>query len=239
MRAAGRAVIEIPSNSRHGSEGRRTLMRDHLEKQPDDPGRSRPGFNRRDFLKGSGAAMAATAMATSAASEAEAAPKEKKAKVASGPTKITLNINGKDHSLTVEPRVTLLDALRNDLNITGAKDADDTTATGCDTVMIDGKAVLASSRLAIECEGKKIKTVESLVSGAKVDEVVQGFVKHDAMQCGFCTPGFVMATRAFLDKNPKATLEEIREGLGGNLCRCGTYHGITACAMEICSKGGA
>ena len=72
-----------------------------------------------------------------------------------------------------------------------------------------------------------------------MDEVVQGFVKHDALQCGFCTPGFVMATRAFLNKHPQASLEEIRKGLGGNICRCGTYHGITQCALELARKGGA
>ena len=103
--------------------------------------------------------------------------------------------------------------------------------------LIDGKTVLAGSRLAIECEDKKIRTVESLRRGEKVDAVVAGFVKHDAMQCGFCTPGFVVATRAFLDKNPKASLADIQKGLGGNICRCGTYQGITMCALEI-SKGG-
>lgn len=91
----------------------------------------------------------------------------------------------------------------------------------------------------MECEGKEIKTVESLRDGDKVDEVVSGFVNNDALQCGFCTPGFVMATRAFLDKNPKADLKEIQSGLGGNICRCGTYDGITKCALELAKKGGA
>lgn len=199
--------------------------------------RSGSGFSRRDFLKGSGAAVAATAMAT-AAQETQAADSEKNV-VGPHATEITLNVNGKDHKLKLEPRVTLLDALRNDLNLTGCKEVDDHNASGSDTVIIDGKAVLAGSRLAIECQGKKIRTVESLRNGQDVDEVVSGFVKHDAMQCGFCTPGFVMATRAFLDKHPNASLEEIRTGLGGNLCRCGTYHGITQCALEIAKKGGA
>lgn len=203
----------------------------------DDKRERRPGFSRRDFLKGSGAAMAATAVATRG-TESEAAPKAR-SKVASGPTEITLNVNGKDHKVTVEPRSVLLDVLRNDLNITGPKDADDTTTTGADTVLIDGKPVLASSRLAIEAEGQEIRTTESLRDGDKIDEVVAGFVKHDAQQCGFCTPGFVMATRAFLDKHPDADLETIRKGLGGNICRCGTYHGITQCALEIARKGGA
>ena len=183
--------------------------------------------------------MAASAMATSG-TVAEAAPKGVAARIVSAdPTEVTLNVNGHDHTVLVEPRVTLLEVLRDDLNLTGAKEADDTTSTGCDTVIIDGKPVLAGSRLAIECVGQKIRTVESLRQGNQADEVLTGFVKHDAMQCGFCTPGFVMATRAFLDKHPKPTLEETRKGQGGNLCRCGTYDGITQWALEIASKGGA
>ena len=208
-------------------------MRDH------DQNRNGPGFNRRDFLKGSGAAVAATAMATATT---ETAAKEAKTKANLFPAKavdFTLNINGEDRKLKLEPRVTLLDVLRNDLNLTGCKDVDVRNADGADTVMIDGKAVLAGARLAIECQGKKIQTVESLRNGNKVDEVITGFVKHDAMQCGFCTPGFVMATRAFLNKKPNATLKEIGKGLGGNICRCGTYDGITQCALELAKKGGA
>ena len=201
-----------------------------------DQTRNGPGFGRRDFLKGSGAAIAATAIATEAH---EAQAQEKKTRVASGPVDVTLNVNGKNHTLKLEPRTTLLDALRDHLNLTGAKDDyDSTSVSGSDTVMIDGKAVYASVRLAIEVEGKEITTVESLRNGEDIDEVISGFVKHDAMQCGFCTPGFVVATRAFLNQKPKATLKEIQDGLGGNICRCGTYKGITACALEIV-KGGA
>lgn len=201
--------------------------------------RSGPGFSRRDFLKGSGAAVAATAMAT-AATETEAAEAKQASNVRSADAaEVTLKVNGKTHKLQLEPRVTLLDALRNDLNLTGCKDVCDTTTCGACTVMIDGKATYACSRLAVECEGKEVTTVESLRNGNEVDEVVEGFVKHDAMQCGFCTPGFVVATRAFLNEHPKATLEDIQKGLGGNICRCGTYDGITKCALEIAQKGGA
>ena len=180
--------------------------------------------------------MAATALAT-ATQEAEA--QQKKNVVAAKPAPVKLNINGKPYTVTVEPRTTLLEVLRNHLNLTGCKDVDDRTADGADTVVIDGKAVLAGTRFAVELVGKKIQTVESLRDGAKVDEVVTGFVKHDGLQCGYCTPGFVMATRAFLNKHPKATLAQIQEGLGGNICRCGTYQGITQCALEIAKKGGA
>ena len=198
--------------------------------------KSAPSFNRRDFLKGSGAAMAATALAT--AHEAQAAD-DKPAGASAAARKITLNVNGNDYTLTLEPRVTLLSALRDDLNFTGCKDVDERSIAGADTVMVDGKAALAGSMLAVACEGKKITTVESLRNGDQVDPVVAGFVKHDAMQCGFCTSGFVVAVRAFLNKNPRATLEEIRKGLGGNICRCGTYHGITQCALELARKGDA
>lgn len=205
-------------------------MRDHEDQA------LTPGFNRRDFLKGSGAAVAATAL-VSAAHEATAQDK-KDSKVVSGKTDISLNINGKVSDVSVEPRTTLLDALRDKLNLTGCKDVCDTSNCGACTVMIDGKAVYACTRLAVEVEGQKIETVESLRNGAEADDVVKGFVKHDALQCGFCTPGFVVATRVFLNKNPKATLEQIRSGLGGNICRCGTYDNITACALEL-AKGGA
>jgi xanthine dehydrogenase YagT iron-sulfur-binding subunit len=210
-------------------------MRDH-----EGPPRNGPDFNRRDFLKGSSAAVAATAVATAGAeSEAQAAQKKKRNVVSAKGANLTLNVNGKNVKLkNVQPRVTLLDVLRNDLDLTGAKEVDNRTADGADTVMLDGKAVLAGSIFAHECKGKKIKTVESLRNGKQVDEVIEGFVKHDASQCGFCTPGFVMATRAFLDKTPKASLDEIHKGLGGNICRCGTYSAITRCALELAKKGG-
>jgi len=197
------------------------------------------GFNRRDFLKGSGAAVAATAMATTVPESSTAAAPGSRKVVAAGPTNVTLNVNGKNHTLRLEPRAVLLDVLRNDLDLTGCKRVDDRTATGADTVLIDGKAVMASSRLAIDCEGQKIVTIESLTGDGPVDEVIAGFVKHDASQCGFCTPGFVMAVKGLLIEHPHATLDQIREGLGDNVCRCGTYHGIIRCALELAKKGGA
>ena len=208
-----------------------------MRDRPDET-RSGPAFNRRDFLKGSGAAVAATAVAT-ATRETVAQEERQQSRVASAaPQKITLNVNGQDHTVTVEPRTTLLDVLRNQLNLTGCKDVDERSAAGADTVLIDGKATLAGSRFAIELKGKKITTVESLRKDNEVDEVVSGFVKHDASQCGFCTPGFVVATRAVFNAKPKASLAEVHKALGGNICRCGTYDGINRCALEI-AKGGA
>ncbi len=200
--------------------------------QSPDPPRS--GFNRRSFLKGSGAAVAATAIATGS----ETANADDDNQVISGPQEITLKVNGQDQQVTVEPRTSLLEVLRDQLGLTGCKDLQDIYVDGADTVMVDGKATYAGTTFAIQVEGKAIKTVESLRSGRDIDPVITGFVKHDGMQCGYCTPGFVVATRAFLDQNPNASLEEVQKGLGGNICRCGTYDGITKCALEL-AKGGA
>ncbi len=212
-------------------------MRDASDSTRGGPG-SGPGFNRRDFLKGSGAAVAATAVAT-AVEESIAQDKKAATKnvVAAKPAPVQLTINGKTHTVTVEPRETLLDVLRNDLNLTGAKEVCNTTNCGACTVIIDGKPALACAKLAVECIGKKITTVEGLGDGTNVDDVVKCFVKHDATQCGYCTPGFVVATRAFLNANPGASLEQIRKGLGGNLCRCGTYDGVAHAALECASAG--
>lgn len=203
-----------------------------------DQSRNGPDFNRRSFLKGSGVAVAASAMAT-AVQEAAAKPDKDKGETSSGTQKVTLTVNGEKKVLEIEPRVTLLDALRNDLNLTGCKEVCTTANCGACTVLIEGKPVYACTRLAIAEQGKQITTVESLVG--KDDPVVHGFHKHDATQCGYCTPGFIMATRAFIEKHPNASLEEIQKGLGGNICRCGTYANITMCAVEICksAKGGA
>ena len=205
--------------------------------------RGGPGFNRRDFLKGSSVAVAATAVAT-AVEESVAQQKDakKSAVVPAKPGPVKLEINGKTQTVTVEPRVTLLDVLRNDLNLTGAKEVCTTTNCGACTVIIDGKAVYACAKTAVECQGKKITTAEGLADGKSIDDVIKCFVKHDATQCGFCTPGFVVATRAFLNEHPGAKMEDIRKGLGGNICRCGTYDGVAHAALECAAasakKGG-
>ena len=209
----------------------------------DQATRNGPGFNRRNFLKGSGAAVAATAMATAAA-EQQAAAQQQAAKLApAAPQTITLNVNGVDKKLTVEPRVVLMDALRDDLNLTGCKDVCDRANCGACTVLINGKPVYSCTRFAIDVEGQKIVTAESLHSPEKTDTVVEKFCEHDVMQCGFCTPGFVMAVRGFCNAKPKATLDDCRKGLGGNICRCGTYAGVLQAAFDTAqampAKGGA
>jgi xanthine dehydrogenase YagT iron-sulfur-binding subunit len=193
------------------------------------------GHSRRAFLKGTSAAAAATAFATGAGA-AVAAEADSKV-VGPGATPVTLNINGKNYELKVEPRMTLLEVLRWQLDLTGAKPVSIDASSGAATVIIDGKPAAANTTLAVACAGKKIQTVESL-GGAKPDPVATAFVHNDGMQCGFCTPGFVVSVRAFLDKNPKATEQEIRAGLNSNLCRCGTYANVIQAALEVV-KGGS
>ncbi|MGD9720639.1 MAG: (2Fe-2S)-binding protein [Pirellulales bacterium] len=192
------------------------------------------GFSRRAFLKGSGAAAAATALA---AGPELAAGAEASKVVGPGMTTITLEVNGQAQKVAVEPRMTLLEALRQGLNLTGAKPISGDGSSGGSTVLIDGKPMCASSLLAVDCTGKKITTAESL-AGDKLDPVAAAFVHHDASQCGFCTPGFVVAVKAFLAKNPQATEEQIRAGLNGNLCRCGTYGNIIPAVLDVVKGAG-
>jgi len=189
------------------------------------------GFSRRDFLRGSGAAAAATAIAQQSTA---ALAQEKGAKVASGPQTITLDVNGKQQQVKVEPRTTLMEALRYQLDLTGCKPVCTDGSSGAATVLVDGRPMQANTMLAMQAVGKKIATVESLSN----DAVPKAFVECDAQQCGFCTPGFVVGVRAFLNSKPKATEEEIRKGLNGNLCRCGTYANVIQAALKVV-KGGA
>ena len=201
-----------------------------------------PGLSRRQFLKGSGTAAAATALATAPdallppAAEAAQAP----AAVGRGPApvKVTLDVNGKKMSTSVEPRTTLLDTLRDFLDVTGCKRVCDRGSCGACTVLLDGKPIYSCSMLAVEADGKAIKTAEALVDGGKLDPIPNAFVRFDAQQCGFCTPGFVVSMRAAFDKNPNATPAEIEEALSGNICRCGTYEQMRHAIASLCKEHG-
>jgi len=192
------------------------------------------GVSRRDFLKISSISAAAVPLIGTKVVYAAGDPVK-----VYGPGKVPveLTINGKKQALQLEPRITLLDALRDNLNITGAKRVFDRGECGACTVLLDNKAVYACSILAIDAQGKQITTVEALTRGDKLHPVQQAFVDNDASQCGFCTPGFIVATKAFIDKHPAPTADDIRRGLSGNLCRCGTYHGIQQAIAQLAQKG--
>jgi xanthine dehydrogenase YagT iron-sulfur-binding subunit len=194
------------------------------------------GLSRRDFLKISGVTAAAPLVAH--AGTLVALDQEVQIQ---GPDKvpITLNVNGKTLKAKLEPRVTLLDALRDQFELTGAKRVCDRGTCGACTVLLDGKAAYSCSVLAIDAQTRQITTVEGLGEPGKLHPVQQAFVDNDAQQCGFCTPGFVVATKAFLDQHPNPTAEQVRHGLGGNFCRCGTYAGIRAAVMQAAGKRGA
>ena len=194
------------------------------------------GVSRRDFLKISGVSAAVplvTQVGAFALAEGEPAIQ--------GPGKVpvSLNVNGKKLNAQLEPRVTLLDALRDQFELTGAKRVCDRGTCGACTVLLDGKAVYSCSVLAIDAQGHQITTVEGLGEPGKLHPIQQAFVDNDAQQCGFCTPGFVVATKAFLDQHPNPTQEQIKHGLGGNFCRCGTYAGMRAAIMQAAKTKGA
>ncbi len=203
------------------------------EKMGENPG-SR--VSRRDFFRTGAAGTLTGALASNALAKAKSVPSETDI---SGPgtLPVRLNVNGKAHQLDLAPRVTLLDALRDRLDVTGPKKVCDRGTCGSCTVLLDGQVVYACSVLAVEAAGHRIETVESLGSPDNLAPLQASFVKHDASQCGFCTPGFVVASKALLDRHPQPSDEEIKLGLGGNLCRCGTYAGIQAVLREQ-MKGG-
>jgi aerobic-type carbon monoxide dehydrogenase small subunit (CoxS/CutS family) len=148
-------------------------------------------------------------------------------------TAINLHVNGVERTLEVEPRRTLLDALREDLGLTGAKPGCEMGNCGACTVLLDGEAIYGCLALAVECQGRAITTIEGLTQGDALDPIQQAFIAHDALQCGFCTPGQVLAMKALLDRNPHPDDEEIDRAMSGNLCRCGAYPKIRAAARAL------
>lgn len=189
-------------------------------------------FSRRGFIQGAGVS---TAVIGTGVLE-ESAEAQSGSDSGTGAVEITLNINGKNMKAKVEPRVTLLDCLRNHLDLTAAKRVCDRGTCGACTVMVDGKVMYGCSVLAIDAQGRKIETLESLSDGRRQHPLVQAFVKNDAQQCGYCTPGFVMAAKGLLDRNPNPNFEQVKKGLGGNLCRCGTYMGLRKAVLDAAQE---
>ena len=196
---------------------------------PDKEKKQGTNISRRNFLKGVGTGTVAATVAPSVLiGNEKTADAQMGDAVAS--TTIQLNINEKSYQVEVEARTTLLTVLRdgmdtggNNIDLTGAKLICDRGECGGCTVMVDGKSVYACMMLAMDAQGKQITTVEGLADGDDLHPVQEAFIQHDALMCGFCTPGFVVSSAALLNENAKPTLEEIKVGLSGNTCRCGTY----------------
>ncbi len=190
--------------------------------------------SRRDFLKIGGMAATVPLVGTKLVRAAGADV----AVLGPGKVPVALAVNGRTYNAQLEPRVTLLDALRESFDLTGAKRVCDRGACGACTVLLDDKPVYSCQILAIEAQRHRITTVEGLGAPDHLDPVQKAFWDNDAEQCGFCTPGFVVATSALLARNPNPTPEQVRKGLCGNLCRCGTYMGIRAAALQAAGEGG-
>lgn len=148
---------------------------------------------------------------------------------------IKLEVNGFEYDLFIKPQWTLLDVLRDELGLTGTKKGCDKGECGACTVIMDGEAILSCLVLAIQAQGKDILTIEGLSQGGKLDPIQDSFVKYGAIQCGFCTPGMIMASRAMLNKTPHPSKEEIKIGLSGNLCRCTGYVKIIEAVQKASS----
>jgi len=145
---------------------------------------------------------------------------------------LAIKVNGKLHSLVVDPNRTLLEVLREDLGLTGTKQACDTGGCGTCTVIIDSRPVYSCLVLVVDCEGRDILTIEGLASDGELHPIQKAFIKYGAIQCGFCTPGMVMSAKALLDTNPEPTEQEVRKAIAGNLCRCTGYTKIVEAILS-------
>ena len=193
--------------------------------------------SRRDFIKGIGGGALGAAVAPKLLAPGAVSVQTDNGEVAVYSKKqVSLTVNGKLLSLVVNANETLLEVLRDRLNLTGAKRICDRGECGGCTVLLDGKPVYACMYLAIRAHGSQITTIEGLASKDNLHPVQQAFIEKDGYQCGFCTPGFIMTTAAFLSRNPDPTHHEIRHALSGNLCRCGNYHKIFDAVEEAAGK---
>jgi len=198
---------------------------------PSDGHQNTPLFplSRRRFLQGVSAGTAAVAVAPELA-RAQLQLDEEATGEARVP--IRLKVNGRTFRVNVEPRWTLLDVLRNQLDLTGTKRVCDRGECGACTVRVDGQTAYSCLLLALDVQEREITTIEGLSASGRLHPVQEAFVRNDALQCGFCTPGMVMACTALLEKNPEPSLEDIKAGLSGNLCKCGTYPKIFRAVRE-------
>ena len=199
------------------------------------------GVSRRAFFKGAGAtAIGTTLLDNPIAKAAEAQSQLAEPRVfGPGTVSLTLNVNGQDHSLRIDPAATLVDVLRNVLDLTGTKIGCDRGACSACTVWLDGEVAASCMTLALDARGKKITTIEGLAKGDELHPVQAAFIKHDALQCGFCTPGMVMSCAALCEKNPAPTLDDVKHAVSGHLCRCGAYQNIFNATLSVSKTAGA
>lgn len=210
--------------------------------EPNSPGLTneikKKGFTRRGFLKTAGLASAGAASAGLLQDLAAQVSQATTAVKGPGDVPITLRINGENHQLSVEPRTTLTEALRDQLHLTGTKVVCDRGACSACTVMLGKVPVCSCMTLAIDAQGRNIRTIEGIASGEQLHPMQAAFIAHDGMQCGFCTPGMVMSCTHLLETNPKPTLADTKQAMSGNICRCGTYPKIFEAVFAASGQSG-
>jgi len=197
-----------------------------------------PGISRRSFLKGTGvAATGATVLNSGLLGYAAETPSHV---IGPGATSIALNVNGVAKRVSLEPRTTLAEALRDELHLTGAKIVCDRGSCSACTVLLDGTPVNSCMTFALDAVDRKITTIEGIGDPAHLHAVQAAFVEHDGMQCGYCTPGMVMSCAALLERNPNPTAADVQQAISGNLCRCGTYPKVVEATLAAArSRKGA
>ncbi len=151
---------------------------------------------------------------------------------------VRLTVNGRREEIRASPRCSLLQVLREDLNLTGAKEGCGAGTCGACTVLVDGNAVLSCLMLAVQAQDRSVETIEGVMQDGRLDPLQEAFIRHDAFQCGFCTPGQIMTLRGLLHRSPHPAPEEIRRAVAGNVCRCGAYPRILTAVLERTRKGG-
>lgn len=192
------------------------------------------GITRREFLKGTGAVITGVAMLDQGMPAAEGAPGAAAAAQGadSGGHRVLLHVNGAKHAVQVEPQMTLAEVLRGPLNLTGTKIGCDRGACSACTVWIDGAPVLSCTTLALDVGEREVVTIEGLAHGEDLHPVQSAFIAHDAIQCGFCTPGLVMSCAALVEKNRKPSAEDVKAAISGHLCRCGTIPHVIDATLD-------
>jgi aerobic-type carbon monoxide dehydrogenase small subunit (CoxS/CutS family) len=200
------------------------------------PGRGPASSSRRSFIQTLGLSAAGAAIGTGVERAIGREPSQASpaATAVLGPAafEITLRVNGQDLKATIDPATTLMEALRWHLNLTGSKEVCDRGACGGCSVLVDGAVINSSMMLAVDAVGSEVTTIEGLAQGDRLDPIQEAFCRHDALQCGYCTPGLIMASKALLNDNPAPSLEQIKRGLSGNICRCGTYTNVFNAVLE-------
>jgi aerobic-type carbon monoxide dehydrogenase small subunit (CoxS/CutS family) len=197
-----------------------------------------PGFSRRDFLIGLGTTAISAAALRPNAVAADLERPGAEGPQGPGPVPVALTINGERRTLVLEPRVTLLEALRTEAGLTGAKEACGRATCGACTVLLDGKPAYACTTLAIDAQGREITTIEGVSRGG-LTPIQRALVETDGLQCGYCTPGFVMSLTALARTQPNPTEADVRKACSGHLCRCGSYPNIFAAALKATGRAGA